>query len=978
MVDAMLRRLKDITETCKGSASSCVCADLSKLPATFDNDCLSHLRTILGSPDNAGILSRVLDVSIYATSPRAPDSQIVLTQLIASVDTVLIPMLALLNMAAAYWNQLRDIADISGEASMFCSRLYAFLRGRQQRPRIETVEAALEALSEMLKPHLQMLPHENPDTLIRFYRTLSQSPQNIFLESSPEVFLSHICKAWTVLSIAERDGDFWNDCCALLESLSLRNVLSPIKKCFRRMVCEWKSSCGLQAAISSAPAAVEQEPFADTPSYSTGGHSSDNPDSDNSGASNDPVALFIGHMGAFSTAEASRLLNPKQKKNAKTLFSDFISENQYEMALKLVNTTSDHEPLWNEALIAAIPRLWAKINKHQMAFEWSDSVSMSRLKCTLRTIQITFENPFCRNSMLGVASSSFGCCEHGVHIGKFSDDSKCMCCNAQRALQNLLINCCNLIRAHFEQGLHLKHTVIVESRQPLHVQYWFQILALLCSHSEFFYRPRHLNGNMKGIDAVSGKNICFAARKLLELVEVCAIPPISMGSGNDDARDIKSCILRHLENPFPADHPVDRVRSDMTCSASTTRSDATPKLTQVSKDAMTHAILEELGRLSHHSLTPESPHFAQTADLHYILGALLEISRDDSKEADVRSRILRKVRAWNTTSDPRGCSLYCACLCLMMLGRESSSLMFGLNVASMRREKLKRLTELLDSISKQASGDRSNRIVEMYISELIVTICLSSCKDSLLPPVFTLAETDSGSASVTFPHHSPTAAKSSRDPCMPLPEGCSDELGILHQICATPLSARMPLWQRVGLEFHAEGAAHACLEDARQRILNMLTDKVDGQTIEELQVRSSGRVGEGRVNVNEDGWVDQAEFMNAWGKKWDAMQAKKLNSVLDSWNQHHKPVIAALIKAAHAKNKESGGIQRLNSKDDRLKFLHYQALAEQGFLEPGHEKCSWIRGAFDVEALASQMEENALAELRAAIEYVRWCLLGVD
>jgi hypothetical protein len=106
------------------------------------------------------------------------------------------------------------------------------------------------------------------------------------------------------------------------------------------------------------------------------------------------------------------------------------------------------------------------------------------------------------------------------------------------------------------------------------------------------------------------------------------------------------------------------------------------------------------------------------------------------------------------------------------------------------------------------------------------------------------------------------------------------------------------------------------------------------------------------------------------------MQAQKLNSVLDSWKQQHKPVIAALVKVAQAKNKESGGIQ--NSKDDRLKLSHYQALAGQGFLEPVHEKCSWIRGAFDIEALASQMEENALAELRAAIEYVRCCLLGDD
>ncbi len=60
---------------------------------------------------------------------------------------------------------------------------------------------------------------------------------------------------------------------------------------------------------------------------------------------------------------------------------------------------------------------------------------------------------------------------------------------------------------------------------------------------------------------------------------------------------------------------------------------------------------------------------------------------------------------------------------------------------------------------------------------------------------------------------------------------------------------------------------------------------------------------------------------------------------------------------------ESEGFQH-----DRLKVAHYLALAEQGALEPGNPKCSWIRKAFDVEAMASQMEENALKELRAAIE----------
>jgi hypothetical protein len=56
--------------------------------------------------------------------------------------------------------------------------------------------------------------------------------------------------------------------------------------------------------------------------------------------------------------------------------------------------------------------------------------------------------------------------------------------------------------------------------------------------------------------------------------------------------------------------------------------------------------------------------------------------------------------------------------------------------------------------------------------------------------------------------------------------------------------------------------------------------------------------------------------------------------------------------------------QSLN--DNRLEVS--QALAEQGDLEPGNPNCKWIRDAFDVEALASQMEETELAELKSAIE----------
>jgi len=84
-------------------------------------------------------------------------------------------------------------------------------------------------------------------------------------------------------------------------------------------------------------------------------------------------------------------------------------------------------------------------------------------------------------------------------------------------------------------------------------------------------------------------------------------------------------------------------------------------------------------------------------------------------------------------------------------------------------------------------------------------------------------------------------------------------------------------------------------------------------------------------------------------------------------------------RRAEQRGKEGGGaaeeergngqlMQKLSAQNNRLKVSHLQALAEEGALEPGHEKCKWIRDAFDVEALASKMEENAQKELRAAIE----------
>jgi hypothetical protein len=98
-----------------------------------------------------------------------------------------------------------------------------------------------------------------------------------------------------------------------------------------------------------------------------------------------------------------------------------------------------------------------------------------------------------------------------------------------------------------------------------------------------------------------------------------------------------------------------------------------------------------------------------------------------------------------------------------------------------------------------------------------------------------------------------------------------------------------------------------------------------------------------------------------------------LYSLLDVVDREMKPILQALIKSAHAMNLKAQGsvVEGQSLKENRLKFSYYQALAEQGFLEPGHEKCSWIRGAFDAEALASQMDETALTKLRAAIECVR-------
>ena len=89
-------------------------------------------------------------------------------------------------------------------------------------------------------------------------------------------------------------------------------------------------------------------------------------------------------------------------------------------------------------------------------------------------------------------------------------------------------------------------------------------------------------------------------------------------------------------------------------------------------------------------------------------------------------------------------------------------------------------------------------------------------------------------------------------------------------------------------------------------------------------------------------------------------------------SEERKLLAQRRVGGGEAAADEEGGngasTRKLDPKLDRLKVSHFQALAEEGALEPGHEKCKWIRDVFDVEAQASQMEDNAQVELRAAIE----------
>ena len=738
-------------------------------------------------------------------------------------------------MASAYFesdlvmdsSRKSDFNGLCQQACMLLSRLHTLGRKPlQQRgceggaqPPAQTLEEARNALSAFWKQQISGSA-DPPDMISLLYQSFCVGRCNVLDESYPRMIASQVCRTLTVLSVLQSNEQ---QCGTHLAALDLKSI----KSCLENIVFEWKRFWSQLAAA----------PYPDA-----------------SAAANDAAARFTNNwaftikkqsgeisMGSFAEAACfcdcllmhcdmecpSQFFRPsraptgnlqlhpmslqllwpsifKPKHNQKLLLSDCIRDNKHEDALRLLQKTKHRALGWADELVSAIPRLWAKIFKHQVkaAFPWTDDMAVLRLKCMLKTIQVMFENPVCRSKLIGLGRSGrSGCCEHDVEIIKHSDGSNCRSCNAQQALHHLLTKCSDLIKTHFEKNSLPKHSLGIDLQQPLHVQYWFQILALLCAHSEFFFRPEHLDGNSSGIDGENGKKILFAAGKLFEIVELCAAPQLTIGGGCGDESDIKRNILKHLGGDC---WPLSSVSQD-------------------DKHFVASVVLAELGRLAPHPLKQGSTYLNQAEDLHYILGELIKMSRSGSAEADARANILRKVRAWNCPPDARGCSLYSACLCLMMLGRESCTSMFGGNIEiNTRPFVLNRLKALLDSIAMQCTADRS-RLVEMFLSELLLYISLSSCRDELMRVSQTSqkkSDMDAGTCQ--------TLGATFNQRLMTLPAVCSRDLALLHQMCA---ANRAPC-----LDLQNSDKLPKSLETARHIILNILADKADGQCIEELQV----------------------------------------------------------------------------------------------------------------------------------------------
>ena len=632
-----------------------------------------------------------------------------------------------------------------------------------------------------------------------------------------------------------------------------------------------------------------------------------------------------------------------------------ISTNKYPEALREM---CDNKNLRCE-LVVCIPLLLGKINnsekhfQHRSTWRWDDEdILLGRLQCTLKAIQIVFEHPVCLKALLEVD-------ERGVAVAK----------DAQLALVNLTLHVGSFIREYFGQKAKAGPVHRISSKQPQYVQYWFQILALLCAHSHLFYRSDYYDPNFQKAWS-DPSNISFAALKLVDLIEACATPLVAIAGDNGDGpdSDTKKCMMTHLgaassqlvDNTFSREHSLSSrgpLSGDVTCSTSTADltksvgsnstscSEAQPKsaLSQEAKQSMSRVILRELGRLAPHPLTKGSSYLAQAEELQHILVELMEMERDESKEVDARARMLRRVCAWNVSPDPRGCSVYCTCLGLMLFGQESSAHVFA--PLDARRNALKRLKGLLDALDKQSPDDHGNNVAQMFVSELAVLVCLSSCAHDLDPSRRNL------DTSALF------------GPA----DDCDDERRTLFSICTQLCpSVRRHYTKR----YHAAAAALQAkpgLEKARQVIVSMFGDKADGQLMNgfgkgqrrlviecgEAQLHGDGackRKGEWFLRIGDAGWIDQDAFLVAWNEKLRVQLQKNLATFLYTLKQQNDSIFDALINAA-----KRAGI---------LEVAHLRALADGGALEPGHEQCKWIREAYADATVIREVYDDTTIKLR--------------
>ena len=166
---------------------------------------------------------------------------------------------------------------------------------------------------------------------------------------------------------------------------------------------------------------------------------------------------------------------------------------------------------------------------------------------------------------------------------------------------------------------------------------------------------------------------------------------------------------------------------------------------------------------------------------------------------------------------------------------------------------------------------------------------------------------------------------------MLLPEDCSFELKMLHQICTADTRSRILQHRRDNLKTSAEAFRDMRLEMARQTIMSLFADKADGQTVEELRVSYKNK--EERLVVDSEGWIDESEFMDAWNKKWIVKQEQTLNSFLDSVKQQNRPIMKALVKSAEAVNKQQLAVVWLTSLPLGLRRQRVIELLQQCSLE---------------------------------------------